>query len=752
MNITLHWHPLLPAWLISLLALALLALLVLGSWLLRRKSAPVNWVWLLAALRVGIVGVFILALLRPVVSLPRKTALRPDVLVLADVSQSMAQPAADGSGTRLDEVRRALSASPAVRSAERTRTMHWFAFDDRARPVDREELDLLTADGPATDLAESLRTAFEHVRLLNAAAGENGIPARVLLASDGQDQGAEDVAAVARQLGLAVDVLPPRTVAGQAPPAVTLVDVQSAARVLLGSETALQVTLRSESNTDGCELVIEEDGREIDRRVVGRLTPGQETRVIVHHRPADAGPKRYVARLLRAGVELDRPRAVNVRVADDRHDVLLLEDTWRWEFKYLRRLLEDDPSFSCTAMLSRGGAAFVQFGEPDRRVELGGFPRGRGELEGFDTLIVGNVDPHAWPRGLSRHIHNAVVEGGKSLVVIAGPRLGAWTEQADLASLLPVELTAESGTPLSGPIELRITPEGHASGWFALAPPPSDGGAGREAFRPPSMDQVYPVLRKQPAATVLLEAVDRDNNYGPLIVMAEHTVGRGRVLFIAADTVWRWQTLGPRNQDGATLYTAFWQHALRALAPTEPATTAARLWLRPERTAYRAGERVRLTAQLESDQPQPADATATVVLPSGRRLPLDLAPEAENPRQWTAAFHVVEPGPYRIEATARGVDAQVSAEIATTIEVSPRAEEQHPRPVDAAALARLAAATGGRIIDPSAAEGWLPDPERGQAVVVRPQVFDLWHNFTLLGVLCLLLAGDWSLRLFRGYV
>jgi hypothetical protein len=752
MNFTWQWFPLLPVWLALALATALLAVATYGSWLLRRKNVPRRWMLLLAALRVGMVALFLLILLRPVLSFPRRTALVPDLLVLVDTSQSMSQASAAGEGTRLDEVRRALQDSPALRRAAESHELRWFTFDRRAYPLETADWEQAQPSGDATLLAESLKSACEQVRLANAAAGVQGAPARALVVSDGQDQSAADAAAVARELGLSIDVLSPSAADGAAAVPVALVDVQAAPRVLLGSETALQATLRASAAADDCELVVEEDGRPIERRPVGPLAAGEEARVTITHRPEEAGLKRYVLRLVRGDAELGRPRAVNVQVADARHDVLLLEETWRWEFKHLRRLLEDDPSFSLTALLSRGGAATVQFGEPDRGVELGGFPRSPGELGGFDTLILGNVDPHAWPRGLTRHLYDAVVDEGKSLVVIAGPRLGEWTDQVDLTRLLPVDLSRESGLPLAGPIELRVTPEGKVLGWFALEPEADAAALAAAPLRLPPLDQVYPVLRKRPAATVLLETAGHTNDQGPLIVMAEQTVGRGRVLFIAADTLWRWQTLGPRSESGATLYAAYWQHALRALAPVEPTSSATRLWLRPERTAYRAGERVRLSAEWDSDAQQSAAVSAIVVLPDGRRLPLDLAAAQGDPGRLGAEFDVAAPGSYKIEAVARAEDARVVAEIATTIEVAPRAAEGDAAPVNAEALARLAAATGGRVIDPAAADGWLPAAPPAQEFVVRQQPFDAWRNFTLLGVLCVLLAGDWSLRLFRGYV
>src|SRR4029077_12042969 len=204
----------------------LLGVLAFGSWLLARKSVPRRWVFALGALRVGMVVVFTLGLLRPVLSLPRTVALAPDVLVLVDVSRSMGQPSAAGAGNRLDEVRKTLRTSPAVQNATRKFTLHWFTFDSRAYPLAAEALDEVQPRGDNTDLAGSLSSAFQHVQLQNAASGSNRVATRVLLASDGQDLGATDAVAAARELGVVVDVIAPAPSAGKAQAPAAIADVQ----------------------------------------------------------------------------------------------------------------------------------------------------------------------------------------------------------------------------------------------------------------------------------------------------------------------------------------------------------------------------------------------------------------------------------------------------------------------------------------------------------------------------------------------
>ena len=114
-------------------------------------------------------------------------------------------------------------------------------------------------------------------------------------------------------------------------------------------------------------------------------------------------------------------------------------------------------------------------------------------------------------------------------------------------------------------------------------------------------------------------------------------------------------------------------------------------------------------------------------------------------------FEPSQSGRYRIEVTARS-EGQNVADAFVVIEVASRGNETDGLPVDHATLDRWAAATGGRRVEPNKPNGWIEADSRSSTTVVRRQSLDLWHNFSLILLLCVLLATDWTLRLFRGYV
>lgn len=740
-DVSLHWLPILPAWLIGVIALILLAVLGYGSWLLANKQVPGKWVKRLGALRAVMILVFALCLLQPVLSYSRSVEKKPELLVFVDASQSMGLSGGDG-GTRLDQVRQALKDGPFADHLRKQFQIHWFGFDREAWAIAAGELGGLKAEGETTRFGESLTIGYFQFKK------EGESQARVLWASDGNDLGTNDIVEEARRLGVAIDTLAaPGAEVGPSQDHLAIAQVQCAPRVLLGSETQFGVTVYGTSDRTWTLSVLE-DGKEVATQEVAIPRGEKEKRVLISLKPMEVGVKRYQVLLTPrdGGTDKVAPYQVSVQVLDSKQEVLILEDTWRWEFKFLRRVFEDDPSFSFTAFLSRGGGAFVHFGEAERKVKLAGIPQSKAELDWFDTIIVGDVDPRRWPKGLTSGLAQCVREDGRSLVVVAGPNLSQLAANGELNSLLPVEIAREAGKPVEGPVDVRVTQEGAQSSFFLL--PGGKSGSGNL----PPLDQIYPPLRKRPAATVLLESAKIANNYGPLIVMSEHTVGRGRVLFVGTDTLWKWQTLGQGGEGKATPYAHFWQQALRALAPTRPSSGQISLWLQPDRSRYEAGQRVRLQAQIQTGEnlSQPR-IQAGVIGPEDKRIPLAFEVDPKNPRVYQAEFATTQPGPYRIQATLIS-EGKPTAEVATAIDVAEGRDELAETQVNGANLARIASATGGKVIDPADAKTW-PGSEDGGAVTVKEtRTLNMWSNFSLLLLLCALMGLDWTLRLLRGYV
>lgn len=744
---TISWMPVLPVWLVALITFALLALLVRGSMLLAEKRLPRRWILLLGALRVAIVAVFALCLLQPIVSFRRAVPEGPPVLVLLDTSKSMGLADGAAPNGRLPEAMQWLAKSGLqARLAARPNVL-WFAFDSNARAVSPADLPALPASGTTTRYAESLADAWEHYRQQRSESGPLVPGGRVLLVSDGHDFSTRSLSDTARALGLAVDTLAPATAPSGAEAAhVSIAQVQAPRTVLLGAESRFSVALRQEGLAGRALTLALKDGERLVAQQPFTFAAGQpEKLVTLSFQPAEAGLKEYAVEV--AGTPAPVPgRKFSVQVLGARNEVLFLEDAWRWEFKFLRRIFEDDPSFTLTAFLSRGESAFVQLAEPDRRTKVTGFPQSRAELAGFDTLVLGSADPRRWPRGFANVLQQLVEEDGKSLIVIGGPNLAPMAAHPALAALLPVQLSPESAAPVPGPVPVRVTAEGLATPFFAA---PTGAPDAYWAALPP-VDQIYPPLRKKPAATALVEAAKLANPYGNLILMAEHTVGRGRVLFIATDTLWKWQMLSTATE-GPTPFQVFWQQTLRALAPLRTSGGNVSLHVEPDRSRYEPGQTVVLRAEVRAVSPLPkARVQARVTLPDGKQLPLDFAPNTAEPGTYTARFEPTAPGQHKVAASVAAEDKAVADTLIAFDVEAGNAELANPR-LNEAALRRIAHDTGGNFLNRADPATWRALENVEKVPVIRVETVDLWNRFVLLILLALLMGTDWLLRLLRGF-
>lgn len=725
-NLSFDLMPVLPLWAIALIAAALVAMLGAGCAMLHRRNVPRGWIALLGALRIVIVIVFVICLLQPVAGYQRMKQQRPQMLIMVDTSASMARD------ERLSRAVRALDGATLNEQYDVT----YYGFDRSARPTEPSDMQ---ATGDETRLAESIDAAMRH-----HAAVSDRTPARLLVISDGNDLSRRDATEVARRRGLTVDVIPTGDPADDTA-RLQLISVQAPPRILLGAEARFAVTVRrSAGGPASATLELADDGKSVTETTV-RFEGGQtEDRAVMVHKPSRAGVHPYAVRIKESEAD---PLTAAVQVADDEHEVLILEDRWRWAFRYLRRILEDDPAYHMSAMLSRTETAYVQFGEPTRRVDLGGYPQGSAEVNWFDIIILGDCDPTRWPPGLAEAIAEGVTRRGKSLVFIAGPGINKLARDPHIGPLLPADVSERTATPIEAAIAVRVADEADASALFAASPesllPP-------RAAQLPVMDYVYPMLRKRPGATVLLEAVEHANEYGPLIVMASQRVGRGKTLLLATDTLWKWQTNGPISDNDETLYRRFWHQALRALTPAQDTSGQSVLWLAAERTRVTAGDSAQLSLRLD---PPAAGAAfeAFVTRPNGERTPLTPAVSAQSPDTLDAAFRVSEPGAHRVDVTATR-SGETIATATLTIEGAPGPSESDDAGVNVASLEALASATGGRVLNLDDSASWHVDDAPQTVTVEQRATIDLWQNFTLLLVLCALLGADWMLRLMRGYV
>ncbi|MEO8205631.1 MAG: hypothetical protein ABI615_05580 [Chthoniobacterales bacterium] len=746
------WIPTLPVWLIIALTIGLVGLLGYGCLVLKQKNVPAKWIGIFGALRLGIIGVFMLCLFQPVVSCKHTINQGPALLVMLDTSLSMKMPDATGKGTRFQEIMNWMESSGLQSKLAKNPHTYWFAFDQNSRPVPLNDLKNLKPEGSTTHYADSLSSAWDYYRQTGTQNADGGVAsARVLLISDGNDLGSRDVVDVAQNIGAAMDTLAPASSREKSAASVAIANVQGERRIHLGSQSRFLVTLRQEGmDNKPFTLQLKEGGKILSSQNVTFTSNQHEKQINFPFQPTEEGIKEYEFEILKppAGAAIsNNHEKFSLQVVGDKNEVLLLEDNWRWEFKFLLRIFEDDPSFTFTGFLARGNSAYAQFSESDRKRTLNGFPQTRAELEQFDTIVLGDINPKRWSKEFVQALNRLVIDEGKSLIVIAGPNIVNYMDIPQLAALLPVEIVETSGKPVTedGGVEVKLSPDGLASPLFFA-------GDVNTWNKLQPLDQIYAPSRKRPAASILLETSKLANAYGNLIVIAEHTVGRGRVLYVGTDALWKWQTTAQPNEAGISPYTVFWQQALRAMSSNRTSSGNANLWLLPDHSKYETDETITIRAEVQSSRAlAKPKIQGKVTLPDKKQILLDFAPHPTQPGFYQAQFVASSAGQYQIFGEVVSEGKRVAEQL-IPVDVEKSTAETNNTHIDEANLARIASDTGGKKIDRNDSKTW-PTPENlGKISVEQMSTFDLWNNFTLLILLCLLLGGDWTLRLLKGFV
>src|SRR6185437_9202048 len=88
---------------------------------------------------------------------------------------------------------------------------------------------------------------------------------------------------------------------------------------------------------------------------------------------------------------------LTVQVLAQRARVLYVEGAPRWEYKFMRRALEQDPGVRLVSLLRTSTHGYCRQGVDSPQELRDGFPTDAASLDAYDALIIGSL-PLAWFR------------------------------------------------------------------------------------------------------------------------------------------------------------------------------------------------------------------------------------------------------------------------------------------------------------------------------------------------------------------
>ncbi len=312
----------------------------------------------------------------------------------------------------------------------------------------------------------------------------------------------------------------------------------------------------------------------------------------------------------------------HVRVRAEKIRVLLADRTPRWEFRYLKSLLERDPTISLQTLLQEAGAEYAS----EDQTALAHFPLNKDDLFRYDVLILGDLDPSLLGGPTLTSIRSFVRESGGGVLFIAGPEFNPLAYRGTpLGDLVPLELGEARPLPDESLSVRGFRPELTIDGLrgtsiFRLAP--NDRETATIWNELPELYWVFGTAPMKPGARAFvtrgkssadegtprsLPGVDRNPSAQNGVIVMQ-PVGAGKVLFHATDEFWRW-----RLRVGDRFYGPLWTREIRSLSRSRALGRDRTAELTADRVNYSQGESPSLRVRFFDERFVPQGTTGVTV-------------------------------------------------------------------------------------------------------------------------------------------
>jgi uncharacterized membrane protein len=726
----------------SYVAAVLIAVAVAGTILTyraaRARGAATRHKLVLTTLRVATLALMLFCLFRPVLVVRAAVSQQNFIGVLVDDSRSM-QIADEGGKTRGSVAGQQFAPdSPLMKSLAEKFVVRTFRFSSTARRFSNPQE--LTFGGSQTKLGTALDAARQELA---------GLPlAGLVMVSDGADT--TDASLSDALLALKAASVPVFTV-GVGEESLQK-DIQigriSVPRSALKGTSILVDAVVTHRGFPGetVMLDVEDEGRIVGSQEVRLPADGEPSAVRVRFTAAEAGARVFRFKISpRPGemVTQNNARETLIDVRDRAERILYFEGEPRFELKFIRRAVADDKNLRLVALNRTADNKFLRLGVDDADHLVGGFPKTREELFAYRGIILGSIEAGAFTGDQLRMIADFVEKRGGGLLMLGGPRAFAEGSYAGtpVADVLPVVLERPAKALDAGVVarlKVRPTRDGFAHAVTQLGATEQASSALWEKL--PGLTSVNALRAIKPGATTLLSGADERKR--EQIVLAYQRYGRGKAIAFPVQDSWLWQMHADIAVEDMT-HENYWRQLMRWLVDGVPDHVEAHT----SAERVEAGETVTVTAAVVDPTFVEINDARVVAHVDGPKGLVDVPMQwsGEKSGEYRGTFVAPDEGLYtaRVEAT-RGTTALGTG--VTQLRAAPGDGEYFDAGMNAARLQRIASETGGRFYKASAATALPEDMRYSGRGVTTTEERDLWHMPIVLGLILLLMCGEWGYR------
>ena len=765
---------------------AFAAVVLLTIFLYWRRQGLPTWVrFALAATRLVVLGLIVAFLFEPTATVTQTHTEKRRLPVLIDVSESMSvkdqrkrsedlgdaaaalgilplsstpeeanrtamalsdkQRGAVAGASRLDLATNLLSnsAKPMLQSLGGDLDISYHAFGANLRQLGdgkhggAASLTALKADAQETSITSALETV---------ARTERGAPlAGIVMLTDGLDTSSRRVEEVAHDLG--VRGIPVYTVpVGIADPDdVSIRNVIMQEVAFTGDKVPVRVQIQSKGYEKRVtDLTVLLDGRGVARKRVTLEGGLQFEEVFFNVDVAEKGAVR-----IEVAIEpfADESTAANnrvkrsVRVVNEKINVLCIEGSARWEYRYLSAMLKRDPRINATFIATRAQPELAQ----NSSEYIAKFPEDPEEAFAYDLVILGDVDPAFFSRESFQRLEELVRERGGSLLMLCGARHAPVSYGGTpLERMLPVAFDpAGTWEDVNDSVYPVLTPEGRSSLVMTLENDREQNDLLWSRVAP--LDRLPPLLAPRPGATVLAELSDSQARTERYPLVAWQRYGAGKCMMMASDRLWLL-----RFKTGDKYHWRVWSQCIQFLTLSRLMGEHKRIRIETDRATYPVGGQVMLYANLLDDNFEPLSQPGFEVEVSAlgddgsasTTQRVTLRPDVSTPGLYEGYFSPSRAGGYLVAASAN--DRTLSN--ATEFQVTDIKPELANTDMQLDHLRRIADLSGGACLSTLELQK-LPSllNLEPHATTIRTQ-HPLWNLGLIIWLLAGLVGFEWILR------
>ena len=685
-------------------------------------------IWLL---QTAMVALLLLMLWHPAISV---ATLRPQqnvVSVLIDDSRSMSLK--EGGSTREEQVVSGLNAGvlDALKKKFQVRT---YRFGKDLERIDK--LDSIKGESGATRIGDAIEQAMADTVTLPLGA--------LVVLTDGADNsggiGRETIARIRQRR------IPVHTVGvgrEKIAPDVELTDVVAPARTLADSRLSTQVTFVQRGYTQRkAKLTVRDSGKVLATRDITLKAEGMPQTEAIQFKADGTGAKSYQFSVEPLENEENTKnnallRLVNVESSKPR--ILYIEGEPRWEYKFIRRAVEDDKSLQVVTLLRTTQNKNYRQGTADGKELEDGFPVKAEELFKYSGLIVGDMEATYFTAQQQELIREFANRRGGGVLFLGGRATlsdGGYPA-SPLAEMLPVHLPSGKGTFHRDKATFDLTMPGRDSLVTRLDDNP-DSNAERWKKMPQVADY-QEVGDAKPGAVVLGEMHPQGKRATPGLALQPY--GRGRTALFATSGSWRWQMLQHHTD---RTHEMFWQQLLRWLASDSPG----RVISSTPHPVLADETKVSLRAEVRDKEYKPMTAvrvTANIVGPEASGGSIEMTPDPLEEGVYAAEWTAVKPGSYVTEVLVKRDQEEVGRDV-LMFRREDGIAENFRQAQNRELLEKLAEQTGGRYYRIEDLKNLPEQISYSEAGISTRETKDLWDMPALFLAALLLRSSEWLLR------